>query len=145
MAAERDRRIAGKPKGPRASLIRRLSARAVAAAPNATESIVVDTPFTGAPIGEVPRGTPEDIAHAVFRSREAQRAWARMPVGDRCDVLMRFHNLVFDRRKEVLDLLQLEGGKARIHAFEEVLDSAINARYSSCSRRRVCPPASRRS
>jgi succinate-semialdehyde dehydrogenase/glutarate-semialdehyde dehydrogenase len=118
-------------KRPRGKLIDQLAARAAAAAPHATESIVVDAPATGLPIGKVPRGTPEDIAAAVRRSREVQREWARVPVSERCDVLMRFHNLVFARRRQVLDLLQLEGGKARIHAFEEVLDAGINARYYS--------------
>jgi succinate-semialdehyde dehydrogenase/glutarate-semialdehyde dehydrogenase len=36
---------------------------------------------------------------------------------------------VLDRQEEVLDLIQLENGKARKHAFEEVLDTAITARY----------------
>ena len=36
---------------------------------------------------------------------------------------------MLDRREELLDLLQLEGGKARAHAFEEFLDVAMVARY----------------
>ena len=44
-------------------------------------------------------------------------------------VLLRFHDLVLSRQEEILDLIQLESGKARKHAFEEVLDVAIVARY----------------
>ena len=44
-------------------------------------------------------------------------------------MLLRFHDLVLDRQDEVLDLIQLENGKARRHAFEEVLDVALTARY----------------
>ncbi len=44
-------------------------------------------------------------------------------------MLLRFHDLVLDRRDEILDLMQLEAGKARRHAFEEIVDVAITARY----------------
>ena len=44
-------------------------------------------------------------------------------------MLLRYHDLVIANAQEILDLIQLESGKARIHAFEEVLDVAIQARY----------------
>ena len=49
--------------------------------------------------------------------------------GRRAAVLLRFHDLVLDRQDEVLDLIQIETGKARLHAFEEVLVVAIAARH----------------
>ena len=36
---------------------------------------------------------------------------------------------MLDRQDEILDLIQLESGKARRHAFEEVIDTALVARY----------------
>jgi succinate-semialdehyde dehydrogenase/glutarate-semialdehyde dehydrogenase len=39
------------------------------------------------------------------------------------------HDLVLQRQSEALDLIQLESGKSRAHAFEEVADVAINARW----------------
>ena len=44
-------------------------------------------------------------------------------------MLLRFADLVLDRQDEVLDLIQLENGKARRHAFEEVADVAQTCRY----------------
>ena len=44
-------------------------------------------------------------------------------------MLMRFHDLVLNRQDEALDLIQLENGKARRHAFEEIMDASLNARY----------------
>ncbi|WP_411576685.1 aldehyde dehydrogenase family protein [Streptomyces mutabilis] len=44
-------------------------------------------------------------------------------------MLRRSHHLVIDRQDEVLDLIQLENSKARRHAFEEIMDVALNARY----------------
>ncbi|GAB3492284.1 succinic semialdehyde dehydrogenase [Nocardiopsis coralliicola] len=39
-------------------------------------------------------------------------------------MFLRFHDLVLDRQAEILDIIQLETGKARRHAFEEVYDAA---------------------
>src|SRR4051812_9889597 len=93
------------------------------------EPIEVDQPFTGALLGTVPRCAVEDVAPAVERARAAQAAWARVGFDERRRTLLRYHDLVLARQDEVLDLLQLESGKARRHAFEEVLDVALVARY----------------
>jgi succinate-semialdehyde dehydrogenase / glutarate-semialdehyde dehydrogenase len=86
-------------------------------------------PFTGEPIAELPLSTPADVEVAFATAREAQRAWAHRPVGERVRVLRRLHDLVFARRHEIMDLIQLESGKKRLDALEEVVDVAINARY----------------
>jgi succinate-semialdehyde dehydrogenase/glutarate-semialdehyde dehydrogenase len=113
---------------PRADLRARLARRAVGHR-TASDWIDVDAPATGAPLGRVPRGTEADIEAAVQAARAAGARWARVPVKERAEVLLRFHDLVLDRQDEVLDLLQLENGKVRVHAFEEVLDTAATARY----------------
>jgi succinate-semialdehyde dehydrogenase/glutarate-semialdehyde dehydrogenase len=77
-------------------------------------------PFTGAPLVSIPLSSPDDVAAAVARARAAQPAWAARPVGERARVLLRVARAVLDRQSEVLDLLQMESGKARLHAFEEV-------------------------
>ncbi|WP_330332085.1 succinic semialdehyde dehydrogenase [Streptomyces sp. NBC_00536] len=87
------------------------------------------TPFTGAKLADLPEATPEDVAEAFDRARAAQAAWAAVPVRRRAAVLLRFHDLVLDRQAEVLDLIQLETGKARLHAHEEVQAVAIAARH----------------
>jgi succinate-semialdehyde dehydrogenase/glutarate-semialdehyde dehydrogenase len=93
------------------------------------ETIAVEQPFTGQPLGTVPKSAPEDVAAAFERARAAQAAWARTTFAERKRILLRFHDLVLARQEEILDLLQLESGKARRHAFEEVLDVPITARY----------------
>lgn len=91
--------------------------------------IAVDAPYTGDAIGSIPACTPDDVRAAVERAAEAQADWADRPVDDRAAVLLRFHDLLLDRRAELLDVAQLESGKARIDAFEEVLDVATTARH----------------
>ncbi|WP_060178861.1 succinic semialdehyde dehydrogenase [Streptomyces sp. IMTB 1903] len=87
------------------------------------------TPFTGDRLAELPEATPEDVAEAFDRARAAQPAWAALPVRQRAAVLLRFHDLVLARQAEVLDLIQLETGKARLHAHEEVQAVAVSARH----------------
>lgn len=87
------------------------------------------TPFTGEKLADLPESTPEDVATAFERARAAQGAWAATPVRARAAVLLRFHDLVLDRQAEVLDLIQLETGKARLHAHEEVQAVAVAARH----------------
>ncbi|MET9440045.1 succinic semialdehyde dehydrogenase [Streptomyces sp. NPDC006610] len=87
------------------------------------------TPFTGEKLADLPESTPEDVAAAFDRARAAQAVWERTPVRQRAAVLLRFHDLVLERQAEVLDLIQLETGKARLHAHEEVQAVAVAARH----------------
>ena len=93
------------------------------------EDIAVFAPATGAAIGAVPQASEEDVERAVAEARVAQRAWSRRPVGERAALLLRFHDLVLRRRAEGLDLIQLEGGKVRADALEEILETANVTRY----------------
>ncbi|WP_024287038.1 succinic semialdehyde dehydrogenase [Cellulomonas sp. KRMCY2] len=107
--------------------VRRLLAHVVAS-PGAATNLAC-TPLTGAPVAAVPLSTVADVASAVATARLAQRRWARTPIAERCSILLRFHDLVLDRQSEVLDLIQLENGKARASAYEEVADLALITRH----------------
>jgi succinate-semialdehyde dehydrogenase/glutarate-semialdehyde dehydrogenase len=100
------------------------------------ETMAVENPVTGQTLATVPRCTGEDVEAAVQRARAAQARWKLTPFEERRDILLRFHDLVLDRQDELLDIVQLESGKARRHAFEEILDVAIVARYYARSAER---------
>lgn len=106
----------------------RVLARQVVAAPEA-ERFRRTSPMTGGPIADLPLSTPDDVTTAIAAARAAQGAWAALDPAERKAIFLRFHDLVLDRQVELLDLIQLEAGKARRHAFEEVADTAITARY----------------
>jgi succinate-semialdehyde dehydrogenase/glutarate-semialdehyde dehydrogenase len=89
----------------------------------------VIAPFTESEIGRVPEATADDVRAAVERARIAQSLWSRTPIRDRVRILSRFHDLLIDRADTALDILQLEAGKARIPAFEEVYDTIATTRY----------------
>ncbi|RMI09221.1 succinic semialdehyde dehydrogenase [Cellulomonas triticagri] len=86
-------------------------------------------PWTRAPLATLPLSTPEDVATAARRARAAQRRWATVPARERARLLLRVHDLLLARQSDVIDLVQLENGKARAAAFEEVADVALVARH----------------
>jgi succinate-semialdehyde dehydrogenase / glutarate-semialdehyde dehydrogenase len=85
--------------------------------------------MTGEPLGRVPHCSRADVIAAAQRARAVQPSWAGRPMEERAEVMLRFHDLVLKRQEEVLDIIQLENGKARRHAFEEVVDVCLTARY----------------
>ena len=91
--------------------------------------IQATAPWTGESITQLPIADKEAVDLAFHVSRRAQSLWAKTSVKKRCEVLLRFHDLVLERRDEILDIIQLETGKARVHALEEVLDVAMTSRY----------------
>ena len=93
------------------------------------DEIPVEAPATGEQIGAIPACTDEDVAAATERAREAQDDWAERPIEERVAVIDRFHDLLLDRREDMLDLVQVETGKSRRDAVEEVMDVAVTARH----------------
>ena len=87
------------------------------------------SPLRGEPLAHVPQSSVADVREAVARARRAQAAWARSSVDERAACLLRLHDLVLDRQDEIIDLIVLESGKARKHAFDEPLHIALTARY----------------
>ncbi|MDP9494781.1 MAG: succinic semialdehyde dehydrogenase [Actinomycetota bacterium] len=93
------------------------------------EMIDVDSPFNLDVIGRIPQATPEDVVAAVDRARQAQPAWAAIGVKRRAAILLAFHDLLLNDVDTVVDVIQVEGGKVRAGAWEEVIDVAGTARY----------------
>ena len=91
--------------------------------------IRVEIPFTGETLGTTPRCTAATVQMAVRRSARAQEDWVLRSFSERGKVFLRYHDLILERQDEILDLVQLETGKARRHAFEEILDVAMVCRY----------------
>jgi acyl-CoA reductase-like NAD-dependent aldehyde dehydrogenase len=119
-----------------------LSQVTLAAGPHAGIAALI--PFTGGVLASIPAGTEADVERAVALARGAQPAWAARSFSDRAGIFLRFHDLLLERQDEILDLIQLETGKARRHAFEEVLDTAIVSRYYAFHARRILRPRRRK-
>ncbi|MCP9953084.1 succinic semialdehyde dehydrogenase [Actinomadura madurae] len=93
------------------------------------ETATIAGPFTGEPLATVPVSGADDVRKAYERAREAQLAWAARPAGERVKPFLRLPDALVDRREEILDIIQLETGKARRHAMEEFLDVALCSLY----------------
>ncbi|RSN13832.1 succinic semialdehyde dehydrogenase [Streptomyces sp. WAC 05977] len=115
------------PGAPAAARAERLVRRVVGGADSAP--VQMRAPFTGQPIATLPQATDADVRAVFDQAREAQRAWAERPVEDRQRILIRLHDLVLKRQEEALDLVQIEAGKARMDAFDEVSATALVAAY----------------
>jgi len=98
------------------------------ASPNPTYRTLT-SPLDGQVIGEVPLSTPDDVGPACRQARLAGSSWSDLSVATRAKVADRFRDLVLDHCEELLDLIHLENGKSRLHAFEEVLDATLCAGY----------------
>src|SRR3954453_18822728 len=75
-----------------------LAARVVSTAGN--DPMQIDQPFTGKPLGTVPKCGPDDVRAAIERARAAQEEWAKTSFDERKRILMRYHDLVLDNQEE---------------------------------------------
>jgi succinate-semialdehyde dehydrogenase / glutarate-semialdehyde dehydrogenase len=92
-------------------------------------STPVVSPFDESEFTVVPVASDADVLAAVDRARRAQLEWARRSRADRKRVLSTFHDLLIDNADLAMDLVQLESGKARIPAFEEIYDTIATTHY----------------
>ena len=74
-------------------------------------TIKVTNPATGAVVGEVPDATPDEVAKAVDRARQAQPAWEAIGVAERVRVLKAVRRAFVRRRAELREVLISESGK----------------------------------
>jgi acyl-CoA reductase-like NAD-dependent aldehyde dehydrogenase len=106
--------------------------------------VTVSSPLNGQPLAVVPQSSEADVAEAFARARRAQEGWARTPLHERADALLRLHDLILDRQAEIIDLIVRESGKARKHAFDEPMHVALTARYYARTAHQHLDPQRRR-
>jgi succinate-semialdehyde dehydrogenase/glutarate-semialdehyde dehydrogenase len=122
------------------SLIERLTSHIVAGGADTT---TISAPFTGEPLATLPVSKAGDVRTAYERARKAQQAWAALPVRERVKPFLRLSEALVDRREEILDVIQLETGKARRHALEEFLDVALCSLYYARRAEKLLKPRRR--
>jgi len=92
-------------------------------------AVAIVNPATGKNIYELPQQSADQVKDAIATARSAQTEWAAVSVFERAKILLKFHDLLMTNEAKLLDLLQLETGKARGHAFEEYAGALNAARY----------------
>lgn len=127
-----------------AAELRSLTVNATTGNFDSDDRLEIDGPFTGEIIGWVGKGTDKEVAEAFHRARSAQKIWAKTGYRERGKILLRFHDLLLKNRELLMDIIQLETGKSRNSAFEEILLTAITARYYGNQVGKILKPKRRR-
>ena len=91
---------------------------------SSNRDLVVRCPFDDSIYGTLQSTTAEQVPAAIATARRAQVAWAAVPVAKRARVFRRLAGLILVNRDRILDVIQAESGKARLSAFEELMDAA---------------------
>ncbi len=97
--------------------------------PEGHSSVPIVNPTSGKRIYDLPQLSGSDVVSAVERARAAQANWQTLTPTQRAQVLLRTHDLLMANQERLIELLQLETGKAKSHAFEEVAGAYGAARY----------------
>jgi betaine-aldehyde dehydrogenase len=87
---------------------------------HATEAIQVINPATEEILGEVPRGTAQDVETAVAAAKEAFPSWKRMPAWERAGMLHEVAAKIKTHEEELARLLTEEEGKPYEENEEEL-------------------------
>ncbi len=89
---------------------------------NASDDKVIEVtnPATGVVIDTVPSATAEDVASAVAFAKEAQKVWAKVPVYEKVEIMMKFLELVEMNKEDLARTLSDETGKPIVEARAEI-------------------------
>ena len=92
-------------------------------------SVAIVNPTSGKRIYDLPQLSGVDVVAAVQKARVAQKNWQAVEPAKRAQILLRIHDALMENQDHLIELLQLETGKAKSHAFEEVAGAYGAARY----------------
>lgn len=102
--------------------------------------VPVINPLTGQAIYQLPQLSAQQVSQAVQMARGAQKEWANTSVAKRRAIIYKLHDLILAEQDMLMDVVQLETGKARAHAFEEVAGGSGSARYNAKIARKALKP-----
>ncbi|MFO0548409.1 MAG: aldehyde dehydrogenase family protein [Polyangiaceae bacterium] len=94
-----------------------------------SNTLVVRSPWTRAPVGELARTSRDAAFTALDRAHALHRSGARLPLALRVRVLRAVGEAIQKRREELARQIALEGGKPLTDALVEVDRAASGAHY----------------
>ena len=83
-------------------------------------SISVINPVTGQELHSLNSMSATDVAMEFLEAKKQQRSWEQLGAKARAKVAGRLADLLIENQDNVMTQLQLETGKSRSHAFEEI-------------------------
>ena len=92
-------------------------------------TVAVLNPWNNKRIYELPQLSVAQVVDSIDYAREYQPVWGAFAASSRAAFALALHDALVKHEKQLLDLLQLETGKSRQHAFEEFAGSVGSLRY----------------
>lgn len=84
-----------------------------------------------------------NVEAAFAAARVVQPGWAARSPASRAGAFLRLRDVLLDHRADILDVIQGETGKARLHASEEFLDTVASIGYYARNAPRLLRPRRR--
>jgi acyl-CoA reductase-like NAD-dependent aldehyde dehydrogenase len=113
--------------------------------PHARRRLALASPATLEPIGEIEVATVADVQAALAAAREAQPAWAALPVKERARYMWRALEILLARQDAFIEVIQRESGKPRTDALLIEIFAACDAlAYYAKRAARILRPRRRR-
>ena len=100
-----------------------IDGKAVDASNNAVIEVI--NPANGKVIDTVPSATEADVALAVAKAKQGQKLWAKVPLHEKGDILLKFVALVDDNKEKLARTLSDETGKPIMEARGEIANIPI--------------------
>ena len=82
-----------------------------------SREIISRNPATGEVLGRFDCATTADVRAAVLAARDAQPAWRNLGIRERLRVVRKFQRLLYDRKREISQLITRECGKPCVEAL----------------------------
>ena len=92
-------------------------------------AIAIIDPISGKKLHDLDSHSATDVALRFDEGRKAQPDWARVSPKQRSAIAFKLVDAVISRQDELMDTLQMETGKSRSHAFEEVTGALAAISY----------------
>src|SRR5260370_22132943 len=87
-------------------------------------------PATGKVLQSYERTSPRAVPQLLAKAREAQKAWAKRPVAERCAQIAVLKTRILEAREVLTDAVVRESGKPRAEAkFADIFVSLDSAEY----------------
>lgn len=97
--------------------------------PQSVDQVAVINPANGKKIYDLPQLNAEAVQETIATAQVAARPWSHTPIFERTKIFAKLTDLLMANQTKLLDLLQLETGKTRAHAFEELSGAISSPRY----------------
>ncbi len=97
--------------------------------PQGQSTVPVINPATGKKIYDLQQLSAEQVIDAVSKARDYQPILAKTGLPQRQRLLLNLHDILLGSDEKLMDLVQLETGKSRAHAFEETVGAIAAASY----------------